>query len=490
MTHADKRRRDSSRSTENWMTLSEHLDITSFKIQKDKEDILKEWSLIKAEDIPEDELNIFVQFAIVPISKGALRGIILNDPFKRVPDWMIQKYTNEVFVLSKSQCSKIVEKDYSKKSGSLHFHHETKSIDAIKEILSKMERNKVADVTISWRRENVCISYAISGKNVKDMEDIIDIEFAEKLRNSLISMSYENQSEKLVDGKFSLHILGESKEYRLSVIETIAGYSIVIRSYQKFNAEMTLDDLGYLEKPKKIIESIVENNSYGIFLITGPTGSGKTTTIYTIINEAFKKHNLKIKTAEDPVEIEISGIDQCQINKKGEEKHQITYINLLSSFMRQRPDIIVIGEIRDKNVAMSAVEAALTGHVVITTLHTNNIASTFTRLTNNMGITEDRIEDSFSGILSQRLVDKLCSCKVKDGEGYKANEKGCKLCEEEPTLGFLGQIPAVEIASIQKIEKNYLPENYSEYYSYKDSAEDLYKSGFIDRKTKKVLESL
>jgi type II secretory ATPase GspE/PulE/Tfp pilus assembly ATPase PilB-like protein len=485
------RRRDNSRTDNDiWVKLADHKKTADMKIM-DNFKQLEELGYYICDFKEMDDIwtNYFIQFSAIPLQKdGGEKAIVLTGPYKRVPKFVVDHYIKEVFILEKDEINRVINERISLSSDQLVFTKDTKSLEAIKSILVKMERMKSSDVTISWRRSKAVISYAVSGRNIKDYEDSVTLEFAEKIRVSLINMSYENQANKLIDGKFSIHILGEIKEYRLSVMETVAGAAIVIRSYQKFDSEMSLDQLGYMEKPQKMIENILENNPYGVFLITGPTGSGKTTTIYTIINEAFKKHNLKIKTAEDPVEIEINGIDQCQINKKGDVEHQVTYVNLLRSFMRQRPDIIVIGEIRDRDVAISTIEAALTGHVVISTLHTNNVESSFTRLQTTLGISQDRIEDSMSGVLSQKLVDKLCDCKIKSGKGYKANEEGCDICKDNPKPGYNGQIPAVEIAELEKKENNFLKENFLEYYSYQDSAKDLYENGMIDLATKKYVE--
>jgi len=476
------RRRDNIRQdNEIWIKLSDRVNI-------DKVSHIDNINIEDIEDFSkftDSKYNYFIQYSVLPLKNNTY---VLDSIYTRVPKFILETNPN-IYIWEKDKINKLLETKI-KENSKLTFSKDTKSLEAIKKILSKMESLSASDLTISWRRDKVVISYAIFGRNVKEKEDFIDIEFAEKLRMSLINISYENPSSKLVDGKFSIYIFNEIKEFRLSVVKTIAGYSIVIRSYQKFKSDMTLKNLNYMEKPRSIISNIIEDNSYGIFLVTGPTGSGKTTTIYTILNEQFKKNNFKIKTAEDPVEIEIDGIDQCQINEKGDKENHITYTNLLRSFMRQRPDIIAIGEIRDSEVAKVTIEAALTGHKVISTLHTNNIGATITRLTENLNISLDRIEDSLSGILSQRLVDKLCSCKIKSNEGgFIANESGCEICNKNSLPGYNGQIPAVEVASLKKDTKNYLQENFLEYYSYVDSAEDLFKCGFIDKKTKLLIES-
>lgn len=483
---AETRRQDSLRKNkEVWTNI---LDKTKISIFPSVEHVSGE--IININESSESEQRYFLQFAVIPIKKDGILGLIISDPFLRMPDEIYKKYGNFFFVLRKQQCIAILNKMEIDESSTLHFIEDGKSSEAIKDILTKMERIEASDVTLSWRRNEVIISYTILGKNIKKYQDTMGVAFAEKVRISLINLSYENQADKTVDGKFTFRILNEVKEFRLSDVETISGHSIVLRSYQKFKPDMTLNDLGYTERPKEIISKILDK-PYGVFLITGPTGSGKTTTIYTVIQEAYKTKNYKIKTIEDPVEVELPGIDQCQINRKGEEKHQITYINILRSFLRQRPDIIVVGEIRDFEVAMSTFEAALTGHKVISTLHTNNIDATFTRLKSTLGISEDRIEDSMSGILSQRLVDKLCSCKVEDKDGfYKANIDGCPTCKNSTKIGYDGQIPAVEVVELDKRDRNWEHQNYLDYYSYKDSANELKELGLIDYPTYKILISL
>jgi len=475
------RRRDSIREDNDiWVKLS---DVFNVNLIKHVTDDIPNEQIRDFSEMSDEEKNYYIQYSVLPLKNNAY---VLYSSFIRVPKFIAE--TNpEIYIWEQSKINKKIE-ELVLSDKNLKFPDNMKSLEAIKAILTKMEKIKASDVTLSWRDTNVVISYAINGKNIKEYEDYLSSVFAEKVKISLVNISYENQALKLINGTFSIYVLGSLREYRLSIIETVKGYSIVIRSYPMFSSETRLDDLGYTEKAREIIDSIIENNPYGVFLVTGPTGSGKTTTIYTILNEQFQNKNLKIKTAEDPVEIEINGIDQCQINEKGERENWVSYIDLLKSFMRQRPDIIVIGEIRDESVAKVTIEAALTGHAVITTLHTNNIKSTFTRLRENLGITTDRIEDSVSGVLSQRLVRKLCDCKIKDGDFYKRNEDGCEKCKEEDILGYKGQIPAVEVAELKKDIKNYLNENFVKYYSYLESANDLYSQGLIDKHTKEYIE--
>lgn len=438
------------------------------------------------------EFGIFTQHRILPfVNKNGAYGIYVSN-LKRLPHKLIEKYKNEIIDVDPNQIDVFMSEHWNTKSRKIKAYQNEMQIPAIhivKEILQKMIDANASDVTISSRSDNVVVSYAVSGKNDPTIEDYFDKDVAEKIRISIINMAGENQGEKIVDGSFATILSEKLREFRLNYMETAAGFALVLRSYQSFDLDKTLPSLGYMPRPLEIIRNIIDQNPYGIFLITGPTGSGKTTTIYTLINQERVARNLKIKTAEDPVEVMISGIDQCAINKKGDDRHLITYQKLLAAFMRQRPDIIVIGEIRDKEVAISTIEAALTGHVVISTLHTNNVESTFTRLLTTLGISDDRIEDSFSGVLSQRLVEKLCqNCKVDDGSGGSKAGPGCDHCKATP--GFDGLVIACEVASMNKGIQNYKKENFKEYYSYKDSANDLYQSGLIEIKTKKLLETL
>jgi type IV pilus assembly protein PilB len=233
-----------------------------------------------------------------------------------------------------------------------------------------------------------------------------------RLKNALISrikiMSNLNIAERRLpqDGRMKLRF-GEGKEmdFRVSVMPTLFGEKVVLRLLDKTNLQVNLELLGFESLALgKYMEAI--HKPYGMILVTGPTGSGKTTTLYSSLGE-LNKTTQNISTAEDPVELNIYGINQVQVH----EEIGLTFSNILRSFLRQDPDIIMVGEIRDKETAEISIKAALTGHLVLSTLHTNDAASSVTRLL-DMGMEPFLVASSIILVVAQRLVRKLCpSCK-------------------------------------------------------------------------------
>lgn len=220
-------------------------------------------------------------------------------------------------------------------------------------------------------------------------------------------MSRLNISEKRLpqDGNIKVKIAGNDVDFRVSTLPSIHGESVVLRILDKRSQQLSLDESGFtkrdLERMRKIIRM-----KHGIFLVTGPTGSGKTTTLYSALTE-INSPDVKIITEEDPVEYQLKGINQIHINSK----IGLTFASGLRSILRQDPDIIMVGEIRDKETADIAINASLTGHLVFSTLHTNDAPTAFTRLI-DMGIEPFLISSTVIGVLAQRLVRKLCPvCK-------------------------------------------------------------------------------
>ena len=214
------------------------------------------------------------------------------------------------------------------------------------------------------------------------------------------------------DGRIELTVSGSPVDLRVSILPTMFGESVVMRVLDRSNVQLSMDKIGLrLEEYEKMVDIIRRPN--GIVLVTGPTGSGKTTTLYSALCE-LNDPKTKILTAENPVEYDIDGMIQCQVN----EDQNLTFASLLRSFLRQDPDIILVGEIRDLETAQIAVQASLTGHLVFTTLHTNDAPSTILRLV-DLGVESFLITATVEAIVAQRLVRKICEkCK----EEYKPSQ--------------------------------------------------------------------
>ena len=257
------------------------------------------------------------------------------------------------------------------------------------------------------------------------------------------------------DGKFYVRINGEQYDLRVSTMPTIYGEKVVMRILQVSASKKRIEDLGFSDYNRKRLEQLIEH-PYGIILVTGPTGSGKSTTLVAIINE-LKDVTNNIITIEDPVEYSIESVNQCQVNPE----IGLTFARMLRSVLRQDPDIIMVGEIRDRETAQLAIEASMTGHLVLSTLHTNNAPSAISRLV-NLGIDPYLISTSLLGVLSQRLVRTLCGdCKERaelreelkemadklypDLEKVEYRAVGCRNCK---MTGYRGRTVISEVMII------------------------------------------
>lgn len=209
------------------------------------------------------------------------------------------------------------------------------------------------------------------------------------------------------DGKFFIRRGGEQYDFRVSTMPTIFGEKVVMRVLRVSNAKKKLEELGLSDYNLKRFRKLLEA-PHGIILVSGPTGSGKSTTLVAVLNEVTSE-KVNVVTAEDPVEYTIEGITQCQVNAE----IGLTFARYLRSFLRQDPDIIMVGEIRDRETAQLAIEASLTGHLVFSTIHTNSAPGAVARLV-NMGVDPFLLSTSLIGVIGQRLVRRLCNyCKMK-----------------------------------------------------------------------------
>ena len=256
------------------------------------------------------------------------------------------------------------------------------------------------------------------------------------------------------DGRASVNLHGNKIDLRISIMPTINGESVVIRILDTMAGLRSIDQLGFNDRDHDLFKDMI-SHSYGILLVTGPTGSGKSTTLYAAL-EHIRKTNVNIITAEDPVEYHIEGIEQMQVN------HQIDYSfsRILRNILRHDPDVIMVGEIRDQETAKTAVESALTGHLVLSTLHTNSAAVTVTRLL-EMGVEPYLINDTLLGVLAQRLVRANCpdcieveetSASICQALGVDISEtfyrgKGCDNCNH---TGYKGRLAVYELLQMNQ----------------------------------------
>jgi len=276
----------------------------------------------------------------------------------------------------------------------------------VNSLFSQAMRERASDIHIEPEEREVVVRYRIDGQMY--VAKRASKQFISAIIARVKIMASLNIAEKRLpqDGRITLKIAGKSVDVRVSTIPTSRGESIVMRLLQKTAVLLDLDELGFAEREHASMDALIRRPD-GIILVTGPTGSGKTTTLYGCLNR-INEPTRKILTAEDPVEYELGGIRQLQV-KPG---IGLTFAGAMRAFLRQDPDVIMVGEIRDKETAEIAIQASLTGHLVLSTIHTNDAAGAVTRLV-DMGVEPFLVRSSLLGILAQRLVRLLCpNCKV------------------------------------------------------------------------------
>ncbi|MBN2803248.1 MAG: type IV-A pilus assembly ATPase PilB, partial [Deltaproteobacteria bacterium] len=323
-------------------------------------------------------------------------------------------------------------------------------------ILVNAIKQGASDIHIEPYEKAFRVRYRVDGVLHEEMRPPL------KLKNALTSrlkiMSRLDIAERRLpqDGRIKLKLgKGREMDFRVSVLPTLFGEKVVLRLLDKSNLQLDMTKLGFDSKPLEAFQSSI-HMPYGMCLVTGPTGSGKTTTLYSALSE-LNQPDVNISTAEDPVEFNLYGINQVQMH----EDIGLNFAAGLRSFLRQDPDIIMVGEIRDFETAEIAVKAALTGHMVLSTLHTNDAPSTISRLL-NMGVEPFLVTSAVNMIVAQRLGRKICSeCAVPDvsitkeamlDAGVKPEDiangyqpmigKGCPRCND---TGYKGRVALYEI---------------------------------------------
>lgn len=325
------------------------------------------------------------------------------------------------------------------------------------DILQKALKEKASDIHIEPFSDLLKIRIRVDGK-MKEMLNL-DLGLYPSLASVIKYKADMDITEKRLpqDGRIDIKIKDSIVDIRISTVPTTYGEKIVLRLLNRDSFLKTKDELGFSKAAVEKIQEII-NKKTGILLITGPTGSGKTTTVYSILKD-LRNTSKNIMTIEDPVEYKMEGINQIQVN----HKVGLTFEKGLKAILRQDPDIIMVGEIRDKETAKTAVRAAITGHLVISTLHTNDAISSIARLI-DMEIPPYLLNASLIGIISQRLVRKVCeSCSNE--VVINQNEKksittaipiGCPECSY---TGYNGRTVAYEILTIDNEIRNGIQHN-------------------------------
>ena len=279
----------------------------------------------------------------------------------------------------------------------------------VNQIIAEADRQGATDIHIEPQETELRIRYRIDGMLHKvDVPPQLN-----RLKNAIISrvkvMANLDIAEKRLpmDGRIGIRIAGQDIDIRVSTMPAAYGESISLRLLAKSGSFVKMDDLGFNERDYAVVNKIIHRPN-GIFLVTGPTGSGKSTSLYSFLSEV-NKIDVRIMTAEDPIEYHMAGINQVQM----QSEIGMTFARALRAFLRQDPDIIMVGEIRDRETAEIAINASLTGHMVFSTLHTNDAAGAFPRLI-DMGVEPFLIASAVAGVMGQRLCRRLCQKCMKE----------------------------------------------------------------------------
>jgi type IV pilus assembly protein PilB len=340
-------------------------------------------------------------------------------------------------------------------------------IKIVNYLIIQAVQTKASDIHVEPEEKFLNVRYRVDG--MLHRQPTLPKDLAAAITSRFKIMAGLDIAEKRLpqDGRIMMKVGSKDIDFRVSTCPTVHGENVVLRILDRGGLVLGLESLGFPSKPLVLFKELIAA-PYGIFLVTGPTGSGKTTTLYSAL-QILNKEDVNIMTVEDPVEYQFPGIRQVHVNPVA----GLTFASALRSFLRQDPNIIMVGEIRDLETAEIAIQAALTGHLVFSTLHTNDSASAFTRLM-NMGVEPFLVSSSLLGVLAQRLLRKICDkCKEfylptdnvlknigledKIGQNIKLYKgKGCRVCNQSGYKGRTGiyellkVVPEIQEAILKK----------------------------------------
>lgn len=431
-------------------------------------DVLRKYNLIPYE-FDEFNMNILKVAMADPLDLVALDDLQFMTPYQIEPvvctptevAKAIDRYFGNADAMKVAEqfSRERAEKEIAKKDETNDEIDNSPIVQLVNKIMEQAVRQRSSDIHIEPLETSVRVRYRIDGVLKAVMSYGTDILNALVARVKIIGGMDIAEKRKPQDGRITTYVDRQEYDVRVSILPTVYGEKIVMRMTSKTNLTREKKQLGFSDSEMAKFDDILRN-PHGIILVTGPTGSGKSTTLYTALSE-LNTEGVNIITVEDPVEANIDGINQVQVNNKAE----MTFAAALRSILRQDPDIIMIGEIRDGETANIAVQASITGHLVVSTLHTNSAASTITRL-EDMGIEPYLIADSTVGVIAQRLVRRVCQkCRreryiephemalmqTQDANTIVYDAVGCEACDE---TGYRGRIGVYEIMPLtQRIKE-------------------------------------
>jgi type IV pilus assembly protein PilB len=382
-----------------------------------------------------------------------IKDLEFNTGYKIVPselsgDVILQKL-KELFPDSTS-VDKKANNGESNKNGALY---NQSNIDFVNQVITNALKMEASDIHFEVYEEQFRIRYRIDGY----LREVLNLPYNKSLpvisRIKIMANLDIAEKRRPQDGKIKYQNGNNSVDIRVSSLPTTYGEKVVLRLLDKSTLNLNLNKLGFCGSQLDLFTRILKN-PYGMILVTGPTGSGKTTTLYAAL-KYIHSVDRNILTIEDPVEYNLPGINQSNV------KPDIGYdfSSALRAFLRQDPDIIMVGEIRDKETAEIAIRASLTGHLVLSTLHTNDSVSAITRLI-DMGIEPYLVGAALKMVIAQRLVRNLCECKINDtkrtGDSFKISSEiftknGCEKCGY---TGYKGRTALFEMFEVNEIIQN------------------------------------
>ena len=417
-----------------------------------------------------DPLNVFAIDDLKIYSGLEIQPVIVshNDVMKAIDRYYsAEKAMKAVEEFKKEHVSTLKINSEAANEQSADEVNNSPAVKVINSIIEQAVRNRASDIHIEPFETFIKIRFRIDGQLCEIMRPEIDIMAAISARIKIIGGMNIAEKRLPQDGRISVEVDDKEYDLRVSILPTLFGEKIVIRIADKKTFVLTREQLGFNEYEGEQFEKMLLN-PHGIILVTGPTGSGKSTTLYSAISE-INRPDINIVTVEDPVECIIEGVNQVQVNTKT----GMTFAASLRSILRQDPDVIMIGEIRDTETAEIAVRAAITGHLVLSTLHTNDAPSSVLRLI-DMGIEPYMVSSSMVGVIAQRLVRKICNnCKIQ----YPATDeemavlgltgdrpmlskgRGCPVCNK---TGYRGRQGVYEVITVSKTHKEMINNRCSE----------------------------